>query len=484
MLKLKALTATLWSSADILIRQGIQFVATLVLARILVPADFGAIAMIVLFIAVAGLLADAGLGLALIQSPEVSHDDESTVFWCSLGIGAGLAAALYALAPSVARFYELPILAALMRFMAVTPLLAASAAVHFALLTRKLDFRTQALSGGIGALAAGVMAIVVASRGGGAWALATLSVMSLGCTSIMLWVFHNWRPAFTFRRSSLQKLGSFGGFALAANLSETLYARLYALVGGRLFGPRELGYYANAEILRQLPATFLGGIVARVVLPIFARAQDDPALMRRGVQLSVRGMMLVVAPGMFALAALAEPIVLALYGSKWLPAVPFVRVLALAGVLFPLHLVNIQALLAMGEARLVLRLEFVKKTIGVALLLVGAHFGLMGMAWSQVIFSLLVLVINARYTRRWFGYGVLAQLRDAGPALGVGLAVAVGAYVLAARLQSGPWLTLLVCCLAGSTCYALLMAALRTDAWEELESLWQAYRQKPEGAGP
>lgn len=484
MLKREALTAAVWSSGDILFRQGIQFTAILVLARLLAPADFGAIAMLALFVALAGLLADAGLGIALIQSSQVNHDDESTVFWCNIGMGVALSTALFALAPVIARFYELPILVPLMRLMAATPLLAASTVVHFALLTRKLDFRTQALAGGMGALAAGVMAIVVAWRGGGAWALATLSVMSIGCTSMMLWVLHDWRPAFTFRRSSLQKLGSFGGFVLAANLAEALYTRLYALVGGRLFGPGELGYYANAENLRQLPATFLGGIVARIALPIFARAQHNPALVRRGVQVSIRGMMLVMAPGMFALATLAEPVVLALFGSKWLPAVPYIRILALAGVLFPLHLVNVQALLAMGEARLVLRLEFFKKTIGVTLLLVGAHFGLMGMAWSQVIFSLLVLAINAHYTRCWFGYGALAQLRDAGAPLGAGAAAALLAYTLATRLQTGPWLTLIVCGLVGSACYALLMAVLRTDAWKELESLWGAYRQDAPGAGP
>lgn len=471
MLKRQALVATLWSSGDLVSRQGLQFLVTLVLARILTPADFGLVAMLALFVGLAGLLTDGGLSLALIQRQDVDHADESTVFWSNLAIGLVLTAVMFLSAPMIAGFYAAPMLEPIAQTMSISPLLHASSAVHFALLTKKLDFRTQARAGIVGSLAAGTITIWIAIEGGGVWAVALQPLLLSALTSGLLWFHHPWRPAPIFRWASLHKLGTFGGYVLAANVSELVYSRLYTLVAGRSFGASPLGHYSNAESTRQLPANFIGSIVSRIALPILSRVNHDRELVRRGVELSVRTVSFVNAPTMLAISVLAEPIVLTLYGQQWLPAAPILRVLAIAGVLYPLHLINIQALLALGHARLVFRLELAKKALGVSLLILGARHGLEGIAWSQVIFSIAVLAINAHYTQRLVGYGLIAQLRGFAIPLFVAVLSAFAMCVATFPIVLEPWIEVLLAGSCGMLTYFTCLAMFRINVWRELRTL-------------
>lgn len=471
MIKQRAVIATLWSGGDIVLRQGMQFFATIVLARLLSPSDFGVVAMLALFIGVAYVLMDGGLSVALIQRRDIDRVDESTVFWCNLGIGSMLTLLLFATAPLIAKFYDTPILAPLARVMSLSCLLASMGSIHSALLTRKLDFRTQAKAGAIAALLSGAVAIVLALRGYGVWALVAQALVMTGAMSALLWTFHPWRPSWVFNRASLSKLFGFGGFHLASTLLEMVYSKLYTLLVGRLFGARELGFYANADNTRLLPGNFMGSLVGRVALPMFSAAAHDRALLRRGIQLSIRGMMLINAPVMLGMAALAEPIVSVLFGQQWLPAVPILQVLCIAGLLYPIHAINLHALMAQGHARLMFRLELIKKVIGVGLLVVGALYGVIGVAWSQVVFSLVVLAVNTYYTKRWLGYGAWAQLREIGPSLMAAASVAGAAY-LASRAWHAPALVqLAVLGVAGAIAYLSILAGARVHAMQDVMAL-------------
>jgi O-antigen/teichoic acid export membrane protein len=480
--KRRALAASLWSGGDILFRQGLQFLTTLVLARLLVPADFGAVAMLALFIAVANMLVDAGFGVALIQSPEIDHDDESTVFWCNLAIGAALSIVLFALAPLVAAFYALPGLAPLMRFMAATPLLAASSAVHFALLTRKLDFRTQAIAGGIGATAGGIAAIAIALRGGGAWALAALPVVSTGCISAALWALHRWRPALAFRRRSFERLAGFGGYVLASSLLEALYSRLYTVLIGRRFGAADVGYYANADNTRMLPLNFLGNMLSRIGLPLLSAAGNDVGLKARGFEHAARAGMLAAAVLLLPPIAFPEQVLVLLFGGQWIVAAPLLRILALAGLLYPLHALNLQLLLSAGRSAEYFRIEAWKKVVGVALLFAGIQFGAQGVAWSQVVLSVASLWINASRGGKVIGRGTWRQLGDVWPPL-----LAVGAaWACAAALDDhrGGWTAnLSLRCVAAAAAFSAVNLLLwRPQLRDVAGSLREAFGGGAKGA--
>lgn len=478
MIKQRALAATIWSGADIALRQGLQFATVMVLARLLVPSDFGVIAMLALFIGVAYVLMDGGFSAALIQRRDVDHADESTVFWFNLGIGASLAIALFLAAPSIAYFYDTPSLVPLARAMSFACLLAGSGAIHSTLLSRKLDFRTQAQAGAIAAFLSGGVAIILALRGYGVWALVAQALVMAGAMSAMLWLLHPWRPAWIFSRASLRKLLGFGGYHLGSSFLEMAYSRLYTVFVGRMFGAHELGYYANADNSRMIPGNFLASVVSRVALPMFSATAHDPVTLRRGMQLSIRGMMLINAPVMLGMAVLAEPVITVLFGRQWLQAAPILQVLCLAGVLHPVHTINLHALMAQGYARLMFRLEVIKKAIGVGLLAVGAWYGVMGVAWSQVAFSLVALGINTYYSKRLLGFGMLAQLRESAPPILAAMLMAAGIAAASWVWEARPLLKLAVLGSAGALTYLAIIAATQIHALADVLALFQ--RAQPE----
>lgn len=469
-MKRRAFSATLWGASEILVRHGIQFATMLVLARLVSPSEFGVVAMLAIFIGIAGVIADGGLSVALIQRRDVDHADESTVFWFNLGVGAVLAATLCLTAPLIADFYRVPVLERLAQAMSIVVVAGAAGSIHFALLSKQLEFRTQVVAGGLAALCSGGVAIYLALTGYGIWALAAQAILAATLTTAFLWALNPWRPAWTFRVASLRKFAAFGGYQLGAALMEAVYARFYTLLVGRMFGAQPLGYYANADATRQLPTTFVGGVAARVALPILAQAGGDPGSVRRGMQLGMRMMTLLLAPVMLAMFGFAELIIEVMFGSTWLPAAPLLRVLALSGLLYPIHVMNLHALLAQGQARTMFRIEIAKKAIGVLALLVGAQFGVLGIAWSQAAHSVLILGLSTHYARRSLGYGTREQLRDIAPplvfaAVALAIVVPLDGWPLPAVLK----LPLLLS-IAGAVYLAILVVA-RTHVWTEVKGL-------------
>lgn len=429
-MKRQALAATFWSASDAILRYGVQVATTLVLARLLLPADFGLVAMLALFTSIAGILTDGGFSVALIQRRDISHVDESTAFWCNLGIGAVLSCVLVLIAPVVAGFYGIPRLEQLMRWLAWSPVLSAMSGAHVALLTRKLEFKTLAKAGLVGSVTSGAVAILVALRGGGVWALVVQALLMPVITNAMLWLLHSWKPGLSFSVVSFRKLAGFGGYVLASAMLETIYSRLYAVLIGRRFGPTEVGYFSNADTARGLPLGFLASLLTRVGLPMLSAAGDNAELKARGFEFASRAGMLFNALLMLVPMAFPEQVLALMFGPQWIPAAPLLRILALAGLLHPLHVLNLQLLLSAGLSADYFRIEIWKKVVGVGFLAVGAYYGPAGLAWSQVALSLFALWINASRSHRLIGYGLSRQLADLWPTLlAVGLAWGCGAAV-------------------------------------------------------
>jgi teichuronic acid exporter len=472
MLKQRALTATLWSGLDILLRQGLQFVVAIVLARLLSPTEFGTVATLAIFTGIAAVLMDGGLSAALIQRQDADHTDESTVFWFNLGIGLAIALALCASAPAIAAFFALPDLTPLTFAMALSVFVGGAGAIHTTLLSKRLEFRKLMKINASAALMSGCVAVTLALAGYGVWALAAQSVAMAVSTTLFLWLADAWRPALVFSRESARKLFGFGGYHLASSLLEALYSRLYTVLIGRLYGTRDLGLYSYAETTRQMPGSFMISVLARVALPMFSAAAHDRATLRRGMQLSIRGMMLLNAPIMLGIAALAEPAVRLLFGQQWSQAAPILRVLCLAGLFYPLHAINLHALMAQGHSNLMFKLEATKKTLGLALIFCGAGFGVLGIAWSQVLFSLASTAINAWYSRRLLGYGLTEQMRDAGPVVIAAGAMAAVVFAVQLHWHPAPWLAILSLGLAGAMVFLVLAWTMGLHALHDVALLF------------
>lgn len=464
MLKQKAISAAIWSGADFFLRQGLQFIISIVLARLLTPEEFGTIALLYLFVGLAGAFVDSGFSAALIQRQDITHTDESSVFWFNLVMGALAALGLWLAAPAIAAFFSLPILVPLMAVLALNLFIGAIGSIHATLLTKQLDFRTQLKVGVYAMFVSGAVAIVLAWKGYGVWTLAAQTLVSTIVTTVLLWAFNSWRPACVFSLASIRQLFGYGSYLLAAGMLDIAYKRVYTLLIGKLYGVRDLGFYNRADSTQQMPAGFLSSILARVSFPVFSTLAHDKNQLRRGVQLAVRGMMLVNVPVMLGLAAVAEPLVLTLYGTPWKPVVPLLQVLCLGGIFWPLHVINLNVLMAQGHSHLFFRVEVAKKMLGVILLIAGTIYGVIGIAWSQVVFGALAFFINAYYTKRYLDYGVFAQTRDFLPIFMVAMPMAGSVYWLSSFLDIAPFLKLISLTALGAAIVLGLGLGLRLRA--------------------
>jgi O-antigen/teichoic acid export membrane protein len=408
----KTTAAAKWSAVDVIARQGVQFAISIVLARILAPADFGVVAMLAIFVAVGGIVIDSGFGSALIQRQNTTRAEESTVFYFNLAMGATIAGLFCLLAPYIAAFFGQPILRYLTYAMALNLLIGSLGSIHATLLNRMMDYKTLAKVGVVSSVLAGMLAVYLASRGYGVWSLAANSLASGTITAILFWTLHSWRPAWTFSLTSLSSFFRFGGYQMAATLTDVVTTNLYLVLIGKLYSARELGFYSRAQNTQQLPVTLMMGIINRVAFATFASVKDDKERLIRGLRQAQAVSMLINAPLMLGVVILAKPLVTTLFGDQWAPCVPILQVLGLGGVLWPLHVLNLNVLVAQGRSDLLFRLTIVKKLFSVTLTIAASLYGVMAIAWAQVVISLVAYFANAHYTKSMLNYGAWKQLND------------------------------------------------------------------------
>jgi teichuronic acid exporter len=408
----RAAGATWWSTLEIASRYGVQFLLVIVLARLLSPADFGLIAMLLVFTSIGALLVDAGFATALVQRQQTTPDDETTVFAFAACSGAIAGLAIWLAAPLIAGFYQEPRLVPLTHAIAWVLPLGGLAAVPDALLTKRLQFerraRAQLLASGI----SGLIAIMLALRGFGVWSIAWQVVAEMLVRTTGLWFFAHWKPTGRLSLASFKGLFGFGGYMLLTRLLDTLYTRAQALLLGRLFDASTLGYYTLAQNAQQAPANFIGTVLSRVGLPVFAELADQPARLRGAFRMSLRMSLFVFLPCMIGLALAAGPIVAFVYGPHWLTAAPVLSLLALASAFWPLHVLNLAALTSQGRSDLLLRLEIMKKVVSFTLIILVSPLGPVAVAAAVLASSLYGAVINTHYSKRMLDYGLAAQLLD------------------------------------------------------------------------
>jgi len=470
-LKDKAVSATLWSGAETFLRQALQFAIAIILARLLTPEEFGTIALLYLFIGLASAFVDCGFASALIQRQDVTHTDESTVFWFNLAMGSIMAIGLWTFSPWIASFFGLPILIPLTRILAINVFISALGSIKGTLLTKRLDFKTQMKISASATLLSGLIAIWMAWRGFGVWALAWQTLTATLITTSLLWFLNSWRPSWIFSFDSTRRFFKFGSYLLFSSLLDIAYNRIYTLLIGKYFGVRDLGFYNRADSTKQFPVGLLTGVLSRVAFPIFSNAANDKKQLKRGVSQALRGIMLINVPVMLGLMATTKQVVFTLFGERWLPAVPIMQVLCLGGVLWPLHVINLNALMAQGYSNLFFRLEVVKKIIGTALIVVGALYGVMGIAWSQVVFGVMAFLINAHYSRRYLDYGAASQTMDFLPSLFISTIMACVVYMIGAILVWSMPLALLLKVSVGVSLYFVTCWLFRVQAFKEVLSI-------------
>lgn len=411
-LKQKAAKGILWSTVERFSVQGVQFVIMIVMARLLTPYDYGIIGMLAIFIAVAQSLIDSGFSQALIRKQDRTDVDNNTVFYFNIVVSALLYLVLYVSAPFVADFYDTPQLCPVMRVVCLGIVFNSFAVVQRALLTIRIDFKTQAKAALTAAATSGIVGIVMAWHGFGVWSLVVQQLLNLGVNTGLLWLLSNWRPRLVYSWRSFHELFAFGSKLLASGLLDTVYRNIYPIVIGKLFSASSLGHYTRAHQFSEFPSSNVTGIIQRVTYPVLCEIQNDDVRLANIYRKFLKLSAFAIFPLMAGLAAVAGPFVNIMLGSQWGFCGQLLQVICFSMMWYPVHSINLNLLQVKGRSDLFLRLEVIKKILGVAVLCVTAPFGLMVMCYGQIFSSLVSLVINTYYTGKLINVGFVRQMRD------------------------------------------------------------------------
>jgi len=475
-LKTKTIGALKWSFAQELAQKVLQFTIGILMARLLSPREFGLIALLTVLVVVAQVLLESGFGSALIQRKEPTAEDESSVFYFNIALGLALAGVFWLIAPGIAAFYELPELTSLLRALSAILVINGFAVVQNALMVRRLDFRRQAVISISGTIVSGAVGLTMAWRGYGVWSLVAQQLTNSVARTLMSWMLNPWRPSLLFSLAALRDMFRFGSGMAASMLLNTIFESLYTIVIGKLFPAAQLGFYNRAQTLQTLVSQTLGTAANRVVFPVFSKLQDDPVRLRNGLRRAMRTMVFVQFPMMVGLAVVAEPLILFLLTDKWAGTIPMLQALCFVGLLYPVHMLNVNILMARGRSDLLFRLEVIKRILLVVVLLVTVRWGILAIIWGQVALSVIGLFLNTRYTQRLANYSIIDQVRDFGPPLVVAGLMGLVLVIIDFSFIRGPLGQLMAQVVLGAFLYAALSVCLRLNAVADLLGMLQRKR--------
>ena len=415
-LKVKAARGLFWSSVDRFSSQGISFVFSIFLARILDISDYGIVAMIVVFMAVAQVFVDSGFSPALIRKPDLNEEDKSTAFYFNIVVGLACYGILFIASPLIADFYDEPLLSPIIRVTGLSIIFNSLCVVQRALFTIAVDFKTQAIISLACTVISGVVGLVMAYNGYGVWALVAQSTISTFLNFVLLWLCSRWRPVTGFSKASFHYLFNFGSKLLASGLLDTLYNNAYPIVIGKFYNSAQLGLYSRAQGYASLPSSNITGILQRVTFPVLSLMQDDDEKLANNYRRLLRMSAFVVFPLMIGLAAIADPLIRVLITSKWAGCIIYLQIICFGMMLYPIHALNLNLLQVKGRSDLFFRLEVIKKLFGVIVLLVTLPLGILYLCVGLVLTSFVSLFINTYYTGKILDLGVIKQIKDMTPA--------------------------------------------------------------------
>ena len=467
-LKNKTVKGTIWSTLERFSVQGIQFVVMIIMARLLTPEDYGLVGMLAIFIAVSQSLIDSGFSQALIRKQDRSEVDNSTVFYFNIGVGIILYFILFFSAPLIADFYKEPQLIPITRAIGLSLVFNSLVVVQRALLTIKLDFKTQAKASATGAIVSGILGIWMAYSGFGVWAIVWQQLSNLAVVTILLWILSHWKPIWAYSWTSFKELFGFGSKLLASGLLETIYRNLYLIVIGKVFKASDLGYYTRAHQFTDFASSNITGIFQRVTYPVLCTIQDDDARLADVYRRLLKTSAFIVFPLMMGMAAVARPMILSFLTEKWLFSAVIIEVLCFAQMWYPVHAINLNLLQVKGRSDLFLRLEIIKKIMGILILCITLPLGLIPMCWGMFLGGIVGLIINTYYTGKLIHLGFIAQMRDLSPTLLLSLFVGAMVYFTVTILPLNSWIVLCIGVVEGVILYIGLAKLFKFPEYREL----------------
>ena len=471
-LKQRTVSSLIWKLLERGGRSLVELVVQLVLARLLMPDQFGLMAIMLVFVNIGNAIVQSGLNTALVQDPEAGDEDCSTVFWMSLALSLGLYFVLFVSAPYIASFYQSPTLVWPLRILCLILIINAYNAVQVAVVQRNLEFRKVFFSTTAAMLFSGVVGVGLAFSGVGIWALVgqQISYQTASCIALAMQVA--WRPQMVFKLHRAVKLFKFGWKLLVSGLLDCGYRSLSDLIIGKQFSATALGFVSQGQRYPQALGSMLDGAIQPVMLSAVSRMQDDIQCVKRLVRRALKTSAYLIMPVMATAALTAEPLVRLLLGAQWLPCVPFFQLYCINYALLPVHTSNLQALNGMGRSDIFLKLELVKKGYGLLLLLIAVFVfqDVYAIVGAGLLSSVMGTFVNAFPNKRVIGYGYFEQMRDVAPGAILAVLSALLSYPVT-FLALGPLPTILLQVFAMAVVYLGASKALRLEEFEYLVSM-------------
>ena len=467
--KKTVLKSLIWKLMERTGVQGVQFILQIVLARILSPDDYGVISLITIFIALANVFIQSGFNTALIQKKNANEEDFSSVFYLSLLVAVILYILLFIASPYIAKFYRIKELIPILRVLSITLFFGAFNSIQNAVIARTMQFRKLFISSIFSIMISGVVGITLAYLGFGVWALVSQQIVNQVSITFILWFTLKWRPQLVFSINRVGNLFSYGWKLLVSSLIDTLYMNLRGLIVGKVYTSQMLAFYNRGDQFPQLIVSNINGSIQSVMLPTLSAEQENKKRVKELVRRLIVTSSFLLFPIMIGLAVVGEPLIKIFLTDKWLPCVPFMQVFCLTYALWPIHTANLQAINALGRSDIFLKLEIIKKIIGVVILIISMFYGVYAIALGGLLSGIISSFINSYPNLKLLNYSYKEQIKDILPSLLLSIIMGLIVYSIL-FLNLSLYLTLVAQVFTGVIVYISLAKFFKLECYEYLVS--------------
>ena len=462
--KSKVISSLVWKFLERVCAQAVNLVVSIILARLIAPEQYGVIALTTIFITISNVFVESGLGTSLIQKKNADSKDFSTVFYCNIIMSIIMYLVIFFTAPLAAKFYSSPILTPVLRVLGITVLIAGVKSIQCSYVSKNMMFKKFFVSTFIGTVISAVIGIWMAYNGYGVWSLVVQQLSNTLFDTIILWITVKWRPTLEFSFKRLKVLYGFGWKMLCSSLIDTVYNEIYGLSIGKIYTTEQLAYYNRGNQFPKLITVNIDGSISSVMLPTLSKEQDNKQKVKNMMRRAIKTSSFLLFPLMIGLAVVAKPLISILLTDKWLPAVPLMQLLCFSYMLWPIHTINLQAINALGRSDIFLKLEVIKKIVGVTALIISIPFGIKFMVFMKIIISIISTFINSHPNKKLVDYSYMEQITDILPSLFVSAFMGIIVYMMN-LLPISSILILIIQILLGIVIYIVLSYAFKLEAF-------------------
>jgi teichuronic acid exporter len=469
-LKQKALSGLFWSAIQQFSTQGISFAVSIILSRLLLPEEFGTIALLSVFMSLGTVLMESGLGQSLIRTTNPTIEDYSTVFYFNLAGSIIIYGIIFFCAPLIADFYNQNGLEKVVKWYGLIFISNALSSIHFTRLTKDMQFKKELTIIIPSLIMSSTIGVTMAYLGYGVWSLVASGLSQSVAVAFQMWIRSDWAPVLRFNKEKFRYHFQYGYKLTLSGILDTLFSNAYLIIIGKFFAPAHVGFYNRADTLKQLPVSNISAMLNKVTFPLFAEVKDDDVRLKEIYQKIMQMVLFIIAPILLIMSALAEPLFRFLFTDKWLPAVPYFQILCWGGILYPIHAYNLNILKVKGRSDLFLKLEILKKIIIIVAIGFSFKFGIYGLLYSGIIISIVAFFINTYYSGKFLNYNSWNQITDILPIILIAAIVGIIVFYSDSKLshEFSDFTRLFFGASIGLLLYLLLVKIFRINALSEL----------------